>query len=602
MSEKLVSQRQELRGVGVSSGIGFGHARVMQTSSLQVPRYSVTAEDVDKEIGRLRKSVSSVSRELDQMIRRSPKKAPKEVKTFLEVFKLLVNDSTMFDDVSDRIQTQQINVEWALQKHLEDMLKLFDSLTDAYLAERSDDIVHVIRRLQEELTGERRKIQEKVRNAQSEVILVTNDLSIADVIWLTEYEELDLVGIVTEKGGPTSHTALLSQTLFIPAVVGVAGALSVIKNNDRIFVDSNSGQIICNPTASEIKEIERNVKAQEKKYSQLYRARRRVAETKDKFRVTLKANVAMVSGLDEILHLGAQGVGLFRSEYLFMGRDNLPEEREQMESYRELIDTMAGRPVTIRTIDVGGDKLLSAEARKRNYFSSAEKEDNPALGLRAIRFTLANPNLFITQIRAILRAASGADVRIMLPMISSLQEFREAKRYIELAKTQLREEKLEFNEFVPVGIMIELPAAVICAEELLAEADFASLGTNDLIQYTLGVDRGNPSVAPLYDECHPAVLRLIRAAVKAAQKQNKPISICGEMGGRRERVPFFLGLGINELSMVPMQIPIVKEMIRSLKRSSCQRLTLKLVKSRDSGEVRKLLEQFTEKGVEENVG
>lgn len=598
MSEKLVSQRQELRGVGVSSGIGFGHARVMQTSSLQVPRYSVTAEDVDKEIGRLRKSVSSVSRELDQMIRRSPKKAPKEVKTFLEVFKLLVNDSTMFDDVSDRIQTQQINVEWALQKHLEDMLKLFDSLTDAYL----DDIVHVIRRLQEELTGERRKIQEKVRNAQSEVILVTNDLSIADVIWLTEYEELDLVGIVTEKGGPTSHTALLSQTLFIPAVVGVAGALSVIKNNDRIFVDSNSGQIICNPTASEIKEIERNVKAQEKKYSQLYRARRRVAETKDKFRVTLKANVAMVSGLDEILHLGAQGVGLFRSEYLFMGRDNLPEEREQMESYRELIDTMAGRPVTIRTIDVGGDKLLSAEARKRNYFSSAEKEDNPALGLRAIRFTLANPNLFITQIRAILRAASGADVRIMLPMISSLQEIREAKRYIELAKTQLREEKLEFNEFVPVGIMIELPAAVICAEELLAEADFASLGTNDLIQYTLGVDRGNPSVAPLYDECHPAVLRLIRAAVKAAQKQNKPISICGEMGGRREMVPFFLGLGINELSMVPMQIPIVKEMIRSLKRSSCQRLTLKLVKSRDSGEVRKLLEQFTEKGVEENVG
>lgn len=602
MSEKLVSQWQELRGVGVSSGIGFGHARVMQTSSLQVPRYSVTAEDVDKEIGRLRKSVSSVSRELDQMIRRSPKKAPKEVKTFLEVFKLLVNDSTMFDDVSDRIQTQQINVEWALQKHLEDMLKLFDSLTDAYLAERSDDIVHVIRRLQEELTGERRKIQEKVRNAQSEVILVTNDLSIADVIWLTEYEELDLVGIVTEKGGPTSHTALLSQTLFIPAVVGVAGALSVIKNNDRIFVDSNSGQIICNPTASEIKEIERNVKAQEKKYSQLYRARRRVAETKDKFRVTLKANVAMVSGLDEILHLGAQGVGLFRSEYLFMGRDNLPEEREQMESYRELIDTMAGRPVTIRTIDVGGDKLLSAEARKRNYFSSAEKEDNPALGLRAIRFTLANPNLFITQIRAILRAASGADVRIMLPMISSLQEIREAKRYIELAKTQLREEKLEFNEFVPVGIMIELPAAVICAEELLAEADFASLGTNDLIQYTLGVDRGNPSVAPLYDECHPAVLRLIRAAVKAAQKQNKPISICGEMGRRREMVPFFLGLGINELSMVPMQIPIVKEMIRSLKRSSCQRLTLKLVKSRDSGEVRKLLEQFTEKGVEENVG
>lgn len=601
MTEKVVGLRQELRGVGVSSGVGFGRARVMATPSLQVPQYSIEPGEVEREVSRLRKAVSAVNKELDQLIERSPKKAPKEVKAFLEVFKLLVNDATMFAEVSDLIEKQHINAEWALQRHLEEVLKLFENLSDSYLSERSEDITHVVRRLQEELTGERSQIREKIRTAQSEVILVTNDLSLADVIWLTEYEELDLVGIVTEKGGSTSHTALLSQTLFIPAVVGVSGALSTVRNNQFVYVDSNTGQVICNPTPQESKEAEKKVKEQEKKYSQFYRARRRIAETKDKFRVTLKANVAMVSGLDEILHLGAQGVGLFRSEYLFMGRDALPDEEEQLESYKELIDSMGGRSVTIRTIDVGGDKLLSAEARKRNMFSISEKEDNPALGLRAIRFTLANPTLFITQIRAILRAAVDADVRIMLPMISNLSEILEAKRYIALAKKQLDEEALPFNPAVSVGIMIELPAAVLCAEEFLKEVDFASIGTNDLIQYTLGVDRGNPSVAPLYDEWHPAVLRLIRTAVKSAQKLEKPISICGEMGGRCELMPFFIGLGVNELSMVPMQIPVVKEMIRSLKRSSCQRLVSKLLRAKNSGDVKAMLDQFNAKGAEENV-
>ena len=601
MTEKVVGLRHELRGVGVSSGIGFGCARVMATPSLQVPQYCVEPAETQREIQRLKKAVASVNNELEQLIERSPKKAPKEVRAFLEVFKMLVNDATMFSEVSALIVKQNLNAEWALQKHLEEILKLFDNLSDSYLSERSEDITHVIRRLQEELTGERSQIREKIRSAQSEVILVTNDLSLADVIWLTEYEELDLVGIVTEKGGSTSHTALLSQTLFIPAVVGVSGALSTIRNDQLVYVDSNSGQVICNPSAQEIKDAEKRVKEQEKKYSQFYRARRRVAETKDKFRVTLKANVAMVSGLDEILHLGAQGIGLFRSEYLFMGRDALPDEEEQFESYRGLIESMGGRPVTIRTIDVGGDKLLSVEARKRNLFSVSDKEDNPALGLRAIRFTLANPNLFITQIRAILRAAEGADVRIMLPMISSLSEILEARRYIALAKKQLEEEKKVFNAAVPVGIMIELPAAVLCAEEFLNEAAFASIGTNDLIQYTLGVDRGNPSVAPLYDECHPAVLRLIQTTVKAAQKVGKPVSICGEMGGRCEMMPFFIGLGVTELSMVPMQIPVVKEMIRSLKRSSCQRLTGKLLRAKSSAEVKALLEQFNTKGAEENV-
>ena len=448
--------------------------------------------------------------------------------------------------------------------------------------------------------GGRRRIQEEMRSALEEVILVTSDLSLADVIWLTEYEDLDLVGIITEKGGRTSHTAVLSQTLFIPAIVGVTGARSHINNGDTVFVDSNSGKIICNPTEKETKEIEQLVQEQEKSYSLRYRARRRVAETKDHFRVTLKANVAMVNGLDEILHLGAQGIGLFRSEYLFMGRDTLPDEEEQYESYRELIESMGGRPVTIRTIDVGSDKLLTPEARKQGEFQILD-EENPALGLRAVRFTLANPSFFISHLRAILRAAAGAPVNILLPMVSTLQELREAKKYIELAKSQLKEEGLKFNDSTPVGIMIELPAVAVRADIFLKEVDFASIGTNDLIQYTLGVDRGNSAVAPLYDELHPSVLTLISMTAKAAQKMNVPLSICGEMGGKQQYAPIFVGMGLKELSMSAMQIPVVKERIRMLEKGACERLVKKLLHQPTSKEVKEVLERFTQRNLPKDV-
>ncbi|WP_303323282.1 phosphoenolpyruvate--protein phosphotransferase, partial [Turicimonas muris] len=497
MTESSATGRKELSGIGVSSGLGFGRARVMAMAPLQLPQYSIAPDQIEPEKERLVKAIASVNKEINRMLSRTPKRAPKELKSFLEMFKMLINDQTMKEEVDHIIAERLINVEWALAQHLEEVKTVFENMTDSYLAERGDDIEHAVNRLQEELLGKGRRLQAEVRTALEEVILVTNDLSLADVIWLTEYEDLDLVGIITEKGGPTSHTAVLSQTLFIPAVVGVAGARSQIQDGDQLFVNSNTGEIICNPSSEEILEITAQVQEQEELYSEFYRARRRVAETKDqKHKVKLLANIAMVAGLDEVLHQGAQGVGLFRSEYLFMGRNRLPDEEEQYESYKELIESMGGRPVTIRTLDVGGDKLLTHEAKAANLPQTAlnEEEENPALGLRAIRFTLANPSLFLTQIRAILRAAYKENVKILLPMVTSIEEIIEAKRYIETAKAQLSAEGKLFNPEVPVGIMVEVPAVAIRPEPFLREVDFASLGTNDLVQYTLAVDRGNPSV------------------------------------------------------------------------------------------------------------
>lgn len=593
MSEESKSQRSELRGVGISSGLGFAKARVIKDSNLQLPQHSV--DDPEKEIERLRKAVKTVDADIAKMIRRASPKASKEVKAFLDLFRLLVNDETLFTEVSSLISQRSINAEWALSLHLEDVQKMFAGFSDSYLAERGDDIAHVVSRLQDALAGRSSRVQESFKDVKDEVILVTPELSLADVIWLTEFEGLGLAGIITEKGGPTSHTAVLAQTLFIPAVVGVSGAVSSIAEDDLVFIDSHTGEIVVNPQASEVEEIKAALKEEEKKYSERFKKGRRLARTKDGFKVSLKANVAMVSGLDEIVHLGAQGVGLFRSEYLFMGREELPTEEEQFESYRELADAMEGKPVTIRTIDVGGDKLLTPEARKRSRLSVAEKEENPALGLRAVRFALANPDLFLTQIRAILRAAKDANFRILIPLVSSLHEIQEARRYMELASMQLEAEGRSFNREVPLGIMIELPSTVVCADTFLEEADFASVGTNDLIQYTLGVDRGNPSVAPLYDELNPAVLRLIAHSVRTAAKFGKPVSICGEAGGRVELAPFFVGLGVEELSMAPMQIPLVKERICALERKSCARLAHRMLKAKDAAEARALLERFNAK-------
>lgn len=593
MSELKIKDRLELHGVGASDGVGFGSAKVMALAPLQLPQYSIESGQIKSELKRFEKARRAVDKEIQEMISRTPKAAPAEQKSFLEMFRQLVNDPTLYTNLETIISRDLINVEWALARHLEEIKKVFETLSDSYLAERGSDIEHVVEKLQEELMGKRGRLREEVVAEPDEVVLVTSDLSLPDVIWLTEYEELDLVGIITERGGATSHASVLAQTLFIPAVVGVAGARTQIQNGDKVFIDSREGRIICNPSEEEEKQILERVAQQEEKYSRYYRARRRVAETTDGFRLQLNANIAMCSGLTDVLQQGAQGVGLFRSEYLFMGRPELPDEEEQYANYVQLAEAMGSKPVTIRTLDVGGDKILTPEALKKTAaYKDYGEEENPALGLRAIRFSLSNPDLFLTQIRAILRAAAGRNFRILLPLISTPDEIREAKKYIEAAKEQLRERNQKFNDRVPVGIMAEVPAVAVCPAPFLEEADFVSIGTNDLIQYTLAADRGNTAVAPLYQACHPAVLALIANVAKTAEKLKKPVCVCGEMGGERYIAPFFIGLGIRELSMAAMQIPQVKEVIRSVSKKECDALTRRVLKAQDASAAEAMLKKF----------
>ncbi|MCD8339928.1 MAG: phosphoenolpyruvate--protein phosphotransferase, partial [Burkholderiales bacterium] len=392
MVEKIAPERKVLHGIGISNGLGWGRARVMAIAPLKLPQYSIKEDQVKPELQRFQKAITGVNRELAALLKRTPKRSPKEVKSFLEMFRMLINDETLHDEVERIVRERLINVEWALAIHLEEVKSVFENMSDSYLSERGDDIEHAVNRLQQELAGVNRKISEETLAAQEnapttgeETILVTSDLSLADVIWLTEYEDLDLVGIITEKGGPTSHTAVLSQTLFIPAVVGVPGARSQIKDGEIIFIDSSQGSILCNPTAEEIKEISQKVQAEEDQLVRFAKSRRSKAITKDKHKVKLMANIAMVAAIDDVLEQGAEGIGLYRSEYLFMGRDKLPDEEEQYESYKSLIDSMEGKEIIIRTLDVGGDKLLNAGARASGTVATVEEEDNPALGLRAIR-------------------------------------------------------------------------------------------------------------------------------------------------------------------------------------------------------------------------
>ncbi len=596
MPEKAAQERKELHGIGVSSGIGLGRARVMAIAPLKLPQYSIQKKQIKSELQRFNKAVAAISKETSQLLSHTPKHAPKEMKSFLEMFRMLVTDETLAEEVKKIVTERLINVEWALAQHLEEVKNVFENMGDTYLSARGDDIEHAINRIQEELLGTSRKIREEIHTSFDEVILVTNNLSLSDVIWLTEYEDLDLVGIITEKGGPTSHTAVLSQTLFIPAVVGVPGARAQIKNGDLLYVDSNQGTILCNPTPTELIKISEQVQKQEELYSELYRIKHNLAITKDKHRVKLLANVAMVNTIEDVLEQGAQGIGLFRSEYMFLGRNKLPDENEQYESYKELIEEMGGREVTIRTLDVGGDKLLNTDAKLASasisYF--AETEENPALGLRAIRFSLANPKLFVTQVKAILRAAYKQKVRIMLPLVSSIEEIQEAKRLIASAKRQLESAQKNYNPNVPVGIMIEVPSVAIKAKDFLAEVDFASIGTNDLVQYTMAVDRGNPSVAPIYDECQPAVLWQLANVAKIAQKEGIDVSVCGEMAGKSEFVPIFIGMGFKKLSMAAMQIPKIKHEIRKLTKADCELLVKKLMRQKTAKAVREQLKKFSE--------
>lgn len=541
-----------LHGIGVSGGIAIGRAQLVSHATLEVAHYVVPASRVDHEVRRLELAIDEVQKELTALhgtMTRSGE-LPGEFGAFLDVHWMILNDPTLSEAPKRIIVEQRCNAEWALTQQMNVLIDQFEQIEDAYLRERKADVVQVVERVLKRLMGKPGSLPTSV--AEERTILVAHDLSPADVI---QFKQHHFAAFLTDVGGVTSHTAIVARSLAVPAVVATHNARQMIHDGEMLIVDGANHVVIVNPDRSVLSEYRLKQSELDLERQKLKRLRGKPAETIDGHRVELHANIELPGDLAQVLESGASGVGLFRSEFLFLNRAGLPTEDEQFEAYRAVAAGLAGKAVTIRTFDLGADK------QKAELDGLARVAPNPALGLRAVRFCLAEPKLFLTQLRAILRASHYGKVRILIPMLASVAEIDATLAMIAQAKESLRERDVPFDEGVEVGGMIEVPAAVLAIGGFLAKLDFLSIGTNDLIQYTLAVDRSDEAVSHLYDPLHPAIIKLIALAIAGANKAGVPIAVCGEMAGETTLTRVLLGLGLRNFSMHPGHIPTVKQRV-----------------------------------------
>ena len=540
-----------LNGVGVSAGIAIGRAQLVSHATLEVAHYMIPMSKVDAEIARFTNAVKEVQTELEALhLAMTGGDVPSEFGAFLDVHWMILTDPTLSETPKKIILDQRCNAEWALTTQLQVLVDQFEQIEDPYLRERKSDIVQVGERVLKRLMGKPGALPAPV--AEEQTILVAHDLSPADVI---QFKHHRYGAFLTDVGGVTSHTAIVARSLNVPAVVATHNARQLIRDSEMLIVDGESGVVIVNPDRAVLAEYRLKQSELELERQKLKRLRLKPAETIDGHHVELHANIELPEDLEQTLENGATGIGLFRSEFLFLNRVGLPTEDEQFEAYRTVAEGMNGHPVTIRTFDLGADKHVEG------LDGLARVAPNPALGLRAVRFCLAEPRLFLTQLRAILRASHYGRVRILVPMLASSGEIDQTLQMIEMAKESLREQGVPFDSQVEVGGMIEIPAAVIAMDAFVAKLDFLSIGTNDLIQYTLAVDRSDESVAHLYDPLHPAVIRLLAMAITMANKARRPIAVCGEMAGEVRLTRLLLGLGLVNFSMHPAHLLEVKQRV-----------------------------------------
>jgi phosphotransferase system enzyme I (PtsI) len=451
------------------------------------------------------------------------------------------------------IRERRCNAEWALVQQMELLVAQFNEIDDSYLRERKHDIVQVVERVLRALLGKPRKLTKKAgKDFEGALVIVAHDLSPADTI---QFKNLKIAGFVTDLGGATSHTAIVARSLAIPAVVGLHHARPLVREDDLVIIDGTRGVLIVDPDPRVLEEYRLRKRELELERSKLKRLKTARATTLDNVDITLQANIELPQDVEQVREAGADGVGLFRTEFLFMNRDSLPSEDEQYEAYRQVAKSLAGKPLTIRTLDIGADKTARALA------GTERQAPNPALGLRAIRYCLAEPQLFLAQLRAILRASHHGRVQILVPMLAHVTEIEQTLAMVEQAKWQLRERRCKFDEGIAVGGMIEIPAAALSLGAFVKRLQFLSIGTNDLIQYLLAIDRTDEAVAHLYDPLHPAVLRLIAQVIQAAQKAEMPVAVCGELAGDPKLTRLLLGMGLRQFSMHPTQLLEVKQQI-----------------------------------------
>jgi len=578
------ARQRTFEGVGVSSGIAIGTAHLVETGAVHVPEYAISAEQVPDEQARFARAVAAAQKQIRKLEAKAAGlhgAAAEEIAILLEAHHQMLSGSRVLRGVENRIARDLINAEAAVQAEISDIAQEFAALDDAYIAARADDVREVGGRLIRNLT---KTPYAAFSHLPEGTILVAEELTPADTALM---DPDHIAGFATLLGGAESHTAIMARSLGLPAVLGAAHLLGEIKNGDTLIVDADEGRVILRPSTDTLEEYRRRQGAHLKDLRLLARLRRLPAVTRDGTEIALYANLELPRELEAALDAGAQGIGLLRTEFMFMNRDNLPDEEEQYQALRALLEGLAGKPMTARTLDVGGDKLAQALAGRHG--ASA----NPALGLRAIRLSLKERSLLDAQLGAMLRAATHGPLRILLPMISSLGEIRQVREAMHTIARRLRRRGCAVPDpLPPLGVMIEVPGAALAADALAQEADFFAIGSNDLTMYTLAIDRGEEQVAHLYNPLHPAVLRLIQFATEAALRARIPVSLCGEIAGDPHFTPLLLGLGIHELSMAAPSLPRVKQRIRALDFLSAARCARLIMEQSDTGRIAALLDDF----------
>ena len=539
-----------LYGIGGSPGICIGKAYLVDKEGVDVvPKYSIGPKNLSTEKKRFKAAVKKVSDELRQIIDDTPEELREHVR-ILETHAVLLKDKMLYGRTIDIIEHELINAEWALKKVVAMIKPMFEGMNDPYLRDRGEDIRHISDRIMKNLVG---VDTVSIGTIDKRVILVARDLSPAE----TSQIQLERIkGFVTDGGGRASHSSIIARSLDIPAVLGLERATQTIKNDDIIIVDGTAGVVIVNPSDQTLISAEERIAQYEARRAVYVRHSHLPARTKDGALLSVMGNIELPEEVVAVLDKGGDGIGLYRTEFQYMSRPDFPSEEELFEKYKDVIEVMGDRPVTIRTLDINGDKAVS--------YMQTEDEVNPALGLRAIRYCLQKPAVFKTQLRAILRAAHFGRVRILLPMICRMDEIIQAKRILAEVAQSLDKDGLPYNKKTTIGVMIEVPSAAIMADAMAKEVDFFSIGTNDLIQYTMAIDRGNPSVAHLYNALHPAVIRLLKLVADAGRLNDVPVFMCGEMASDPLFIPILLGMGLKELSTNPQSIPMVKNAIRTL--------------------------------------
>lgn len=571
-----------LHGIGVSGGIAIGRAQLVSHAMLEVAHYTIPASKVPDEIGRFELAVHDVQRELEALHgAMTGGDVPGEFGAFLDVHWMILSDATLSETPKRIIADQRCNAEWALVQQMNVLVDQFDEIEDPYLRERKSDVVQVVERVLKRLMGRPGSLPPP--EAEAQTVLVAHDLSPADII---QFKSHRFGGFLTDLGGVTSHTAIVARSLNVPAVVATHNARSMIRDGELLIVDGGNNVVIVNPDRAVLAEYKLKQSELELERQKLRRLRTKAAETLDGHKVELHANIELPGDVEQALESGATGVGLFRSEFLFLNRAGLPSEDEQFEAYRVVAAGMAGQPVTIRTFDLGADK------QKEGLDALSRVAPNPALGLRAVRFCLSEPKLFITQLRAILRASHYGKVKLLIPMLASAGEIEQTLAMIAFARDTLREQGVPFDANMPIGGMIEIPAAVLAIGVFLQKLDFLSIGTNDLIQYTLAVDRADEAVSHLYDPLHPAVIRLLATAIQAANKARMPIAICGEMAGDVYLTRLLLGLGLRSFSMHPAHVLTVKQRVLTSDVGAFKSLVERLRRTDDPAKIVALMDRI----------